>query len=156
MIRPQRDQPYVIKEPLLTEDEDPGKKYMRVQEHWDVMCPLRTADLTNTGKILAMDAVLLTEGDFVDVGAELDFVVSRDRHKGTILKCFLSCDHIVRLMPACHVRDMQLVSIIKTHKTFANRELQDNKQPTRKRALTPLPEERAVKKFHTTLMLDDE
>lgn len=135
-----RDQPYKIKEPLLTDDEDPGRKYMRIQDLWSVMRPLRTADLTDTGKILAMDAVLLTEGDFVDVGAELDFVVNRDRHKGTTLKCFLSCDHIVRLMPASLVRDMQL----------------DNKQPKRKRATTPLPEERAVKKFHTTLLLDNE
>lgn len=95
MMQPQRDQPYESKEPLLTDEEDPGRKYMHVQDHWDVKCPLCTADLTDAGKILAMDAILLTEGDFVDVGAELDFVVSRDRHKGTMLKCFLSCDHIV-------------------------------------------------------------
>jgi hypothetical protein len=129
---------------------------MRIQDLWSVLRPLRTADLTDTGKILAMDAVLLTEGDFVDVGAELDFVVNRDRHKGTTLKCFLSCDHIVRLMPASLVRDMQLVSMINIHKAGANLKSQDNKQPKRKRATTPLPEERAVKKFHTTLLLDNE
>ncbi|KAG1721640.1 hypothetical protein EDB19DRAFT_1646332 [Suillus lakei] len=103
-----------FKEAVLTEAQDPEGKYQHVQELWNVACPLTTANLTGSGKILPMDSVLLSEGDFVDVGAELDFVVSRDRHKGTTLKCFLTCTHIVRLIPADYVQHMKLVSMNNT------------------------------------------
>lgn len=106
----QRDKPRGSKTPALSATQDPEGKYLRIQEHWSAVRPLTIADLTSAGKILPMDAVLLTEGDFVDVGAELDFVLSRQRNKGTTLKCFLTCTHIVRMIPAGYVEKMKLVS----------------------------------------------
>ncbi|KAG1788108.1 uncharacterized protein HD556DRAFT_912938 [Suillus plorans] len=105
-----RDKPRGSKTPALSATQDPEGKYLRIQEHWSAVRPLTIADLTSAGKILPMDAVLLTEGDFVDVGAELDFVLSRQRNKGTTLKCFLTCTHIVRMIPAGYVEKMKLVS----------------------------------------------
>ncbi|KAG1839203.1 hypothetical protein DFJ58DRAFT_845764 [Suillus subalutaceus] len=92
------------------------------------------------GKILAMDSVLLTEGDFVDVGAKLDFIIRRDRQRGMTLRCFLTCTHIVRMIPANYVKHMKL----------------DKKTLDRKHAMTPPAEERAPKKTHITLALDTE
>ncbi|KAG2145273.1 hypothetical protein DEU56DRAFT_754129 [Suillus clintonianus] len=74
-MREQRDKPQKCKEAVLTEAQDPEGKYKHVQDLWNVACPLMTANLTGSGKILPMDSVLLSEGDFVDVGAELDFVI---------------------------------------------------------------------------------
>ncbi|KAG1851053.1 hypothetical protein DFJ58DRAFT_842249 [Suillus subalutaceus] len=75
-----REQERIVlaKEPALMAAQDPGGKYICVQELWNVVHPLTVADLTGKGKVLPMDAIHLTEGDFVDVGAELDFVMSRD------------------------------------------------------------------------------
>jgi hypothetical protein len=106
----QRDKPREIRTPALTTTQDPEGKFLHIQDNWNVVHPLDIADLTSDGKILPMDAILLTEGDFVDVGAELDFVLSRQRHKPTTLKCFLTCTHIVRMIPAHYVQRMQLVS----------------------------------------------
>ncbi|KAG2133024.1 hypothetical protein DEU56DRAFT_739127 [Suillus clintonianus] len=97
------------KEPILSEAQDPARKYLPVQEHWNVMDPLTTAELTEAGKILPIDSIILTEGDFVDVGAELDFVVSRERNKETTLKCFLTCTHVVRLIAAHNIEHLDLV-----------------------------------------------
>ncbi|KAG1811914.1 hypothetical protein EV424DRAFT_1542324 [Suillus variegatus] len=69
-----RDKPRDAKVPTLTAMQDPNGKYLCIQDNWSIVCPLTIAELTGAGKILPMDAVLLTEGDFVDVGAELDFV----------------------------------------------------------------------------------
>ncbi|KAG1877462.1 hypothetical protein F4604DRAFT_1680127 [Suillus subluteus] len=69
-----RDKPCDSKTPTLSTTQDPEGKYLRVQDNWSIVHPLTIADLTSMGKILPMDAVLLTQGDFVDVGAELDFV----------------------------------------------------------------------------------
>ncbi|KAG1718692.1 hypothetical protein EDB19DRAFT_1649792 [Suillus lakei] len=66
--------------------------------------------MTELAKIIPMNSVLLTEGDFVDVRAELDFVLNRDRHSCTILKCFLTCTYIVRIIPASQMQAMNLVS----------------------------------------------
>ncbi|KAG1851204.1 hypothetical protein C8R48DRAFT_547962, partial [Suillus tomentosus] len=88
------------KEPLLTQDKDPEGKFYRIQEWWSVARPLRVADLTADRKKIAMGSIMLTEGDFVEVGAELDFVVNKNRNTQTMVKCFLTCTYIVRLMPA--------------------------------------------------------
>ncbi|KAG1886355.1 uncharacterized protein F5891DRAFT_989133 [Suillus fuscotomentosus] len=135
-----RDQPRKSKEPALTATQDPEGRYICVQDRWNVVRPLTVANLTDAGKVVPMDAVLLTEGDFVDVGAELDFVLSRDRQKGTSLKCFLTCTHVVRLIPAHYVSDL----------------MHNEKRADRKHTTTPPPQERAVKKAHTTLYFDDE
>ncbi|KAG2100049.1 hypothetical protein BD769DRAFT_1677130 [Suillus cothurnatus] len=110
-----RDKPREIRTPALTTTQDPEGKFLHIQDNWNVVHPLDIADLTSDGKILPMDAILLTEGDFVDVGAELDFVLSRQRHKPTTLKCFLTCTHIVRMIPAHYVQRMQLYAEPKAH-----------------------------------------
>lgn len=74
----QREKALGSKEPVLSVAEDPEGKYLSVQEMWNIGQPLDVADLTKSSKILPMDTVLLTEGDFVDVRAELDFVLSRE------------------------------------------------------------------------------
>jgi hypothetical protein len=81
-----------------------------IEKNWSVVHALQVADLSDEGKIVQMNSVLLTERDFVDVGAELDFVISRDRHKDTVLKCFLTCTHIVRMVPSHQMEYMALVS----------------------------------------------
>ncbi|KAG1844564.1 hypothetical protein C8R48DRAFT_617897 [Suillus tomentosus] len=98
------------KEPRLQPEEDPGGKFYRIQDEWNVIQPLCVAELTAEGKKLPIDAVLLTEGDFVEVGAELDFVVNRNRDTRTTVKCFLMCTYIVRMMPAREVQNRELVS----------------------------------------------
>ncbi|KAG1788903.1 hypothetical protein EV424DRAFT_1355940 [Suillus variegatus] len=96
------------KESLLTQDEDPEGKFYHIQEWWSVARPLRVAELTADGKKMAMNSIMLTEGDFVEVGAELDFVVNKNRNTQITVKCFLTCTYIVRLMPAIHVQNAQL------------------------------------------------
>ncbi|KAG1880087.1 hypothetical protein F4604DRAFT_1922777 [Suillus subluteus] len=135
-----RDKPHESKTPALSTMQDPEGKYLHVQDHWNIVRPLAIADLTDAGKVLPMDSILLTDGDFVDVGAELDFVLSRECHKGTTLKCFLTCTHIVQIIPASYVQKMKL----------------DESLPNRKHTITPPPQERGVKKTHTTLIFDDE
>ncbi|KAG1856184.1 hypothetical protein C8R48DRAFT_776018 [Suillus tomentosus] len=61
-----RDQPRKSKELALTATQDPEGKYICVQDLWNVVRPLTVANLTDTGKVVPMDAVLLTEGDFMD------------------------------------------------------------------------------------------
>ncbi|KAG1855297.1 hypothetical protein F4604DRAFT_1932359 [Suillus subluteus] len=102
-----RDKPRDSKTPALSTMQDPEGKYLRVQDNWNIVRPLTIADLTGAGKILPMDAVLLTQGDFVDISAELDFV------------------------------KMKL----------------DENIMSRKCTSTPPPQERAMKKTHTTLTL---
>ncbi|KAG2148934.1 hypothetical protein DEU56DRAFT_729791, partial [Suillus clintonianus] len=101
--------PNKSKEPVLTPDDDPEGKFQCLQESWDVMRPLHVADLCANGKKVPINSVLLTAGDFVEVGAELDFVLNKNKDAKTTLKCFLACTYIVRLMPAVHVQNAQLV-----------------------------------------------
>ncbi|KAG2155402.1 hypothetical protein DEU56DRAFT_750966 [Suillus clintonianus] len=103
-----RDAPNNSKVPVLTPDDDPEGKFQSLQELWDVMQPLRVAELCANGKKVPINSVLLTAGDFVEVGAELDFVLNRNKDAKTTLKCFLACTYIVRLMPAVHVQNAQL------------------------------------------------
>jgi hypothetical protein len=97
----------------LSLDDDPEGRFICLQESWDVVEPLRVAELCANSKKNPIDSVLLTAGDFVEVGAELDFVINKNRSTQTTLKCFLTCTYMVRLMPAVHVQNYQLVSIEK-------------------------------------------
>ncbi|KAG2136223.1 hypothetical protein BD769DRAFT_1341348, partial [Suillus cothurnatus] len=83
------------KEPRLQPEEDPGGKFYCIQDKWNVIQPLRLAELTVEGKKLPINAVLLTEGDFVEVGTEPDFIINRNRNTKTTVKCFLTCTYIV-------------------------------------------------------------
>ncbi|KAG0701021.1 hypothetical protein DFH29DRAFT_1069876 [Suillus ampliporus] len=104
-----RDEPRKTKDPVFKPVDDPEGRFFRIQEFWNPQRPLRVAELTESAKIMPIDSVLLTEGDFVDVGAELDFVLNRDQHSQTILKCFLTCTYIVRMIPASAVQTLNLV-----------------------------------------------
>ncbi|KAG2108801.1 hypothetical protein BD769DRAFT_1392701 [Suillus cothurnatus] len=56
------------KEPRLQPEEDPGGKFYHIQDKWNVIQPLHLAELTVEGKKLPINAILLTEGDFIEVG----------------------------------------------------------------------------------------
>jgi hypothetical protein len=95
---------------VLTTTEDPEGKFFRVQGSWNSLHALRVAEMLESNKIKSINPVLLTEGDLVDVGAELDFVINRDRHARTVLKCFLTCTYVVRLISASRVQSLNLVN----------------------------------------------
>jgi hypothetical protein len=70
-----------------------------IEKNWSVVHALQGANLSDEGKIIQMNSVLLTERDFVDVGAELNFIISRDCHKDTMLKCFLPAPTLYAWFP---------------------------------------------------------
>lgn len=135
-----KDAPIECTKPVLSSDEDPEGKFLPLQEIWDVTLPLRAADLCANGKKVPINSILLTAGDFVEVGAELDFVKNRNKNAETTLKCFLTCTYVVRLIPALQVQNAQL----------------DKKRLTHKHALTPPPTEKLKKKFHTAIDFDSD
>ncbi|KAG1797048.1 uncharacterized protein HD556DRAFT_1306745 [Suillus plorans] len=100
-----------MKEQILKVTEDPEDKYFCIQECWIPQDPLRVAQLTETGKVVPMNAVLLTEGDLVDVGAKIDFVIHRDRHAQTTLKCFLTCTYIMCIISTDEIEKMNLETL---------------------------------------------
>ncbi|KAG2158084.1 uncharacterized protein EDB93DRAFT_1077972 [Suillus bovinus] len=97
------------KEPRLKPEDDPAENFYRIQEWWSVAQALQLAELTAEGKKVPINAILLTEGDFVEVSVKLDFVVNRNRNTRTTIKCFLTCTYMVRMMPAREVQNQELV-----------------------------------------------
>ncbi|KAG1871362.1 hypothetical protein DFJ58DRAFT_722785 [Suillus subalutaceus] len=134
-----RDEPLKLKDHILKAIDDLEGRFLCIQEPWIPQQPLHVGDLTETAKIMAMDSMLLTKGDFVDVGAELDFVTHRDQYARTILKCFLTCSYIVWIIPVGQVQSMNL----------------DNKSAPQKCKATPPKMDRPTKKHHTMPGFDE-
>ncbi|KAG1856866.1 hypothetical protein C8R48DRAFT_555219, partial [Suillus tomentosus] len=81
----------------ITPADDPKDAYRMIQEHWNVCEVLPIGEVSADNKLVLLDKLLLTQGDFVEVGAELDFVVGRDKASKPILRAYLSCTHITHL-----------------------------------------------------------
>ncbi|KAG1793649.1 uncharacterized protein HD556DRAFT_1443440 [Suillus plorans] len=127
-------EPRESKECVLSIADDLEGKFICLQKDWNVACLLRVGELNKQGTVTPIDTIGLNDGDFVEVGAELDFVIHRDRSRQTNLKGFLTCTYMVHLVPKQHIQI----------------EPQNNK-----RGASPTVE-RPMKKIHTTIDFDDD
>lgn len=55
--------------------DDPEGKFICLQKDWNVARPLHVGELNEQGKVMPIDTIVLNDGDFVEVGAELDFMI---------------------------------------------------------------------------------
>ncbi|KAG2084533.1 uncharacterized protein F5147DRAFT_659796 [Suillus discolor] len=106
-----RHEPLQTKERILKAIEDLEDKYFHIQGCWIPQDPLRVAQVNETRKVVPMNSVLLTEGDLVDIGAEIDFVIHRDRHVRATLKCFLTCTYIMRVISIGEVEKLNIETL---------------------------------------------
>lgn len=91
--------------------DDPKNTYRKIQDSWNVCSALPIGEISTGDRLLALDKLLLTRGDFVEVGAEIDFVVGRDRTSRPILRAYLACTHVTRLLPAKKAEKLTKVRI---------------------------------------------
>ncbi|KAH7918546.1 hypothetical protein BV22DRAFT_1024426 [Leucogyrophana mollusca] len=77
--------------------DDPHGWYRAVQPHWQVADPVTIGRVAEDGVITPLNPLLLSRGDFVEIGAEFDIVVSRDQDHRPVTKTFLAFHHVVQL-----------------------------------------------------------
>ncbi|KAH7925864.1 hypothetical protein BV22DRAFT_1010284, partial [Leucogyrophana mollusca] len=95
-----RSQPHV---PVTTSD-DPNNWFAAIQGEWDVEENVPVARVSADGNMTTMNHLLLLLGDFVEVGAEFDIVLGRDRNSRSAVKIFMSFHHVVQLASAEELR----------------------------------------------------
>lgn len=95
--------------PVILTDEMQGK-YRQIQKNWDIGDCFQIGEIDSHNKLVALDKLLLTEGDFVEVGAEIDFVVTRDKTSRPILHAYLTCTHMTRLLTVADASKLTKVS----------------------------------------------
>ncbi|KAG1726069.1 uncharacterized protein EDB91DRAFT_1023767, partial [Suillus paluster] len=81
----------------LSSKDDPEQNYDTIKQEWTVCEFFPVGELSDSGKIIPLDHLLLTRGDFIEVGAEMDFVIGRDRASRPILNTYMTCTYVLRL-----------------------------------------------------------
>ncbi|KAH7920568.1 hypothetical protein BV22DRAFT_1020931, partial [Leucogyrophana mollusca] len=82
---------------VLNACDDPHGWYACLSSDWDVLDAIPVAKIDKSGAMTALNYLLLSQGDFVEVGAEFDIVLTRDINGRNVAKVFLAFHHVIRL-----------------------------------------------------------
>ncbi|KAH7918370.1 hypothetical protein BV22DRAFT_1024712 [Leucogyrophana mollusca] len=91
--------------------DDPHGWCARLSSEWEVMDAVPVAKINKYGTMTGLSHLLLSQGDFVEVGTEFDIILTRDVNGRSAVKIFLAFHHVIRLAAAAKLGIQSRVSI---------------------------------------------